>query len=93
MKVNHDGQKELQIRHGPRIKLKHRAKVLEDAVGARWKFARRFVEGIGKLARNTPRDRRMKTMRLTAGDFGGCRNAGVRSLSLVVMLGLLLGFD
>ncbi|RWW38123.1 hypothetical protein BHE74_00056666 [Ensete ventricosum] len=44
----------------------------------RWEFARRFVEGIGKLARNTLEDRRRKTMRLTAGDSEGCRNAGVR---------------
>ncbi|RWV85773.1 hypothetical protein GW17_00052412 [Ensete ventricosum] len=30
------------------------------------KFARRFVEGIGKLVGNTPGDRRKKTGRLTA---------------------------
>ncbi|RRT55613.1 hypothetical protein B296_00017087 [Ensete ventricosum] len=30
------------------------------------KFASRFAEGIGKLARNTPGDRRKKTKRLTA---------------------------
>ncbi|RZS28970.1 hypothetical protein BHM03_00062633 [Ensete ventricosum] len=29
-------------------------------------FARRFTEGIGKLARNTPGDRRKKTERLAA---------------------------
>ncbi|RWW61337.1 hypothetical protein BHE74_00031605 [Ensete ventricosum] len=45
-------------------------------MGARWEFARRFAEGIGKLARNTPGDHRMKTVRLIARDSGGCRNAG-----------------
>ncbi|RRT59707.1 hypothetical protein B296_00029800 [Ensete ventricosum] len=54
-------------------------------VGARPEFARRFVELIGKLAGNTPGDRQRKTVRLTAGDSECCRNAGVRSLSLVVM--------
>ncbi|RZS17516.1 hypothetical protein BHM03_00049664 [Ensete ventricosum] len=34
--------------------------------GISLKFARRFVEGIGKLAGNTPGDRRKKTERLTA---------------------------
>ncbi|RRT46382.1 hypothetical protein B296_00033964 [Ensete ventricosum] len=58
---------------------------LDNAVGARRKFARRFAEEIGKLARNTPGDRQRKTVRLAAGDYEGCRNAGVRLLSLVVM--------
>ncbi|RWW75587.1 hypothetical protein BHE74_00016382 [Ensete ventricosum] len=44
----------------------------------------REFEGIGKLARNMLRNHRRKIMRLVVGDFGGCRNAGVRSLSLVV---------
>ncbi|RRT35709.1 hypothetical protein B296_00043151 [Ensete ventricosum] len=35
---------------------------LDDAVGAHWEF----VEGIEKLARNTPGDRWRKTVRLTA---------------------------
>ncbi|RRT35427.1 hypothetical protein B296_00050900 [Ensete ventricosum] len=34
---------------------------LDDAVRSRWKFARRFVEGIRKLARNAKGDRRKKT--------------------------------
>ncbi|RZS21766.1 hypothetical protein BHM03_00054448, partial [Ensete ventricosum] len=41
---------------------------LDDVVGAHRKFARRFTEGIGKLARNTSGDRRRKTVRLTVGD-------------------------
>ncbi|RRT73416.1 hypothetical protein B296_00001229 [Ensete ventricosum] len=44
-----------------------------------------FAEGIGKIARNTLGDRRRKTVRLAAGEVEGCRFAGVRSLSLVVM--------
>ncbi|RWV85563.1 hypothetical protein GW17_00052637 [Ensete ventricosum] len=44
-----------------------------------------FAKGIGKIARNTPGDRRRKTVRLTAGEAGGCRFVGVRSLSIVVM--------
>ncbi|RWW09610.1 hypothetical protein GW17_00026892 [Ensete ventricosum] len=58
------------------------------------KFARRrprlagrlsgdLAEGIGKIVRNTPGDRRRKTVRLAAGEAEGCRFAGVRSLSLV----------
>ncbi|RRT55344.1 hypothetical protein B296_00048512 [Ensete ventricosum] len=35
---------------------------LDDAVGARREFARRFTEGIRKLARNMPRDRRRKAV-------------------------------
>ncbi|RWW58131.1 hypothetical protein BHE74_00035041 [Ensete ventricosum] len=38
----------------------------DDAVGFHWEFARRFIEGIGKFARNTPGDHREKTKRLTA---------------------------
>ncbi|RZS21464.1 hypothetical protein BHM03_00054110 [Ensete ventricosum] len=38
----------------------------------------RFTEEIGKLARNMLGDRWRKTVRLTAGDFEGCRNMGVR---------------
>ncbi|RWV83255.1 hypothetical protein BHE74_00031025 [Ensete ventricosum] len=44
---------------------------LDDAVRARWEFARRFAEGIRKLAKNIPRNHRRKTMRLTAGDSEG----------------------
>ncbi|RWV77704.1 hypothetical protein GW17_00061429 [Ensete ventricosum] len=58
---------------------------LVNAMGARWEFARRFTEGIEKLTRNTSGDHQRKTVRLATGDFEGCRNTGVRSLSLVVM--------
>ncbi|RRT47347.1 hypothetical protein B296_00035399 [Ensete ventricosum] len=47
-------------------------------LGVRREFARRFAEGIGKLARNTLGDRRRKTVRLTAGDSEGCGIAGIR---------------
>ncbi|RWW78687.1 hypothetical protein BHE74_00013076 [Ensete ventricosum] len=62
---------------------------LDDVVGDRREFARRFAEGIEKLARNTPGDHRKKTVRLTARDSRVCQNAGVRSLSLVVELNWL----
>ncbi|RRT46233.1 hypothetical protein B296_00032052 [Ensete ventricosum] len=52
---------------------------LDDAEGARREFARRFTKGIGKLARNTPKNRWRKTVRLAAIESGGCRIAGVRS--------------
>ncbi|RWW44011.1 hypothetical protein BHE74_00050264 [Ensete ventricosum] len=45
-------------------------------VGAHREFDVRFVEGIGKLARNTLGDHRRKTVRLAAGDSGGYRNVG-----------------
>ncbi|RRT74407.1 hypothetical protein B296_00001422 [Ensete ventricosum] len=41
---------------------------------------RKIVGGIGKIARNTPGDRQRKTVRLVAGNVGGCRIVGVRSL-------------
>ncbi|RWV94534.1 hypothetical protein GW17_00042918 [Ensete ventricosum] len=39
---------------------------LNDAVEPRKEFARRFVEGIGKLTENTPGDHRKKTIGLIA---------------------------
>ncbi|RWV99151.1 hypothetical protein GW17_00037957 [Ensete ventricosum] len=38
----------------------------DDAVGPRREFAKRFVEGIGKLTGNTPGDRTKKIVRLVA---------------------------
>ncbi|RRT62663.1 hypothetical protein B296_00006651, partial [Ensete ventricosum] len=38
----------------------------DDAVEPHQEFARRFAEGIGKLAGNTPGDHRKKTIGLTA---------------------------
>ncbi|RWW38372.1 hypothetical protein BHE74_00056397, partial [Ensete ventricosum] len=38
-----------------------------------------FTEGIRKLARNMPRDCQRKTVRLTVGDSGCFRIAGVMS--------------
>ncbi|RZS25412.1 hypothetical protein BHM03_00058608 [Ensete ventricosum] len=65
---NHDGVKELQIRHEPKIKLRHRAKDWTMWVGAHRVFAR-----------NSPGDRQRKIVRLVAWNVRGCRIAGVRS--------------
>ncbi|RWV79097.1 hypothetical protein GW17_00059824, partial [Ensete ventricosum] len=62
-------------------KTKIRQNIIGDSQKACWEFA----EGTRKLVRNTLGDRQRKTMRLVAGDSEGCRNAGVRSLSLVVI--------
>ncbi|RZS14953.1 hypothetical protein BHM03_00046713 [Ensete ventricosum] len=44
-----------------------------------------FTEGTGKIARNTPGDRRRRIVRLIVRNAGGCQIMTVRSLSLVVM--------
>ncbi|RWW11714.1 hypothetical protein GW17_00024654 [Ensete ventricosum] len=46
----------------------------DDAVGSRRKFARRFVEGIGKLARNAKGDRREEDRRIYRKIIGDCRS-------------------
>ncbi|RRT39705.1 hypothetical protein B296_00046835 [Ensete ventricosum] len=51
-------------RHGPKIKLRHRAK---DWM-MRWELAERFAKENGKLATNTSGDCRRKTVRLATGD-------------------------
>ncbi|RRT81937.1 hypothetical protein B296_00003280 [Ensete ventricosum] len=56
---------------------------LDDAEGARREFARRFTEGIGKLARNIPGDRRRKTVRFVA--VRRLLDYGSEVVSLVVM--------
>ncbi|RWW10908.1 hypothetical protein BHE74_00046159 [Ensete ventricosum] len=38
-----------------------------------------FAEGIKKITRNTLGDHRRKIVRLTVGNAGGCRIAGVRT--------------
>ncbi|RWW40072.1 hypothetical protein BHE74_00054534 [Ensete ventricosum] len=48
----------------------------DDAVGSRWEFARKFTEGIGKLARNMLGDRRKKTIGLTARMLEDARLGG-----------------
>ncbi|RRT47836.1 hypothetical protein B296_00010493 [Ensete ventricosum] len=70
---------ELQIRQEPRIKLRHQAKDWT----MRWKLAGSSLgdsSKIRKLTRNTLGDHWRKTVRLATGDFGGCRNVGVRLL-------------
>ncbi|RRT50159.1 hypothetical protein B296_00032303 [Ensete ventricosum] len=56
---------ELQPDDGPRSSLGI-GPGSDDAVGFRREFARRFAEGIGKLAGNTPGDHRKKTIGLVA---------------------------
>ncbi|RRT37215.1 hypothetical protein B296_00024264 [Ensete ventricosum] len=75
---NHDGEKELQIRHGPRIKFKHWGKVWTmwwELIGSSLGLCQRHW----KIARNMLGDRRKKTMRLAVGNARGCWIAGVRS--------------
>ncbi|RWW02390.1 hypothetical protein GW17_00034521 [Ensete ventricosum] len=57
---------------GRRPRLAGRLSGIAERLAGSW-------EGIGKIARNTPRDRRRMTMRLAAGNAGGCRIMGVRS--------------
>ncbi|RZS01155.1 hypothetical protein BHM03_00030968, partial [Ensete ventricosum] len=52
---------------------------LDDLVGPRREFTMRFAEGIGKLTRNTPGDRRKKIERLTVRIPKATGLAGVRS--------------
>ncbi|RZS05319.1 hypothetical protein BHM03_00035806 [Ensete ventricosum] len=56
---------ELQLDDGPRSSLGIEPGS-DDAVGPRREFARRFIEGIEKLARNMLRDHRKKTIGITA---------------------------
>ncbi|RRT49707.1 hypothetical protein B296_00049183 [Ensete ventricosum] len=56
---------ELQPDDGPRSSLGI-GPSSDYAVGPHRELTRRFVKGIGKLTRNTPRDHRKKTGRLTA---------------------------
>ncbi|RWW44771.1 hypothetical protein BHE74_00049445 [Ensete ventricosum] len=53
----------------------------DDTVGSRWKFARRFTEGIGKLAKNAKGDCREEDRRTYREIAGGCRI--MRKLGLI----------
>ncbi|RWV93297.1 hypothetical protein GW17_00044260 [Ensete ventricosum] len=55
----------LQPNYGPRSSLSIKPSS-DDTVEPRREFAKRFVEGIGKLAGNTPGDRQKKTIGLVA---------------------------
>ncbi|RRT46358.1 hypothetical protein B296_00018122 [Ensete ventricosum] len=57
------GAMKLQLDDGPRSSLGIRPGS-DDVVGPCWEFARRFAEGIGKLAGNTSGDRQKKSERL-----------------------------
>ncbi|RWW50292.1 hypothetical protein BHE74_00043465 [Ensete ventricosum] len=61
----------LQLDNGPKYNLGIRPSS-DDAMGCRWKFARRFVEGIRKLAGNAKGDRR-EERRIYRKIAGGCR--------------------
>ncbi|RWW40142.1 hypothetical protein BHE74_00054460 [Ensete ventricosum] len=66
---------ELQPNNGPRLSLGI-GPGLDDAVGFHWEFARRFAEGIRKLAENTSGDHREKIGRLAASMPEATRLAG-----------------
>ncbi|RWV82772.1 hypothetical protein GW17_00055697 [Ensete ventricosum] len=61
----------------------------DDAVGSRRKFARRFVERIGKLAGNAKGDRRKEDRRTCRKIAGGCRNPLLGLVELRVELNQL----
>ncbi|RRT58021.1 hypothetical protein B296_00010128 [Ensete ventricosum] len=70
---------------GPRLSLSIRLGS-DNVVGLRREFAKRFAEGIGKVAGNTPRDHRKKTERLTSRMPEAVGLAGMRSwFSLLVI--------
>ncbi|RWW08502.1 hypothetical protein BHE74_00004695 [Ensete ventricosum] len=73
------GSMKLQPDDGPRYSLGIESS-LDDAVGSRRKFARRFVKGIGKLAGNTKGDRRKEDRRTCRKITGGCQS--IRGLGL-----------
>ncbi|RWV77964.1 hypothetical protein GW17_00061139 [Ensete ventricosum] len=62
----------LQPDYGPRYSLGI-GPSSDDVVGSRWKFARRFVEGIGKLTGNAKGDRREEDRRTYRKIVGVCR--------------------
>ncbi|RWV88110.1 hypothetical protein GW17_00049829 [Ensete ventricosum] len=82
---NHNGEKELQIRHGPRIKLRHRAKVWTMSMGTRREFARTspkvsgrsLGEHVGRSPEEDYKTRRRECRRLP--------DCGSEVVSLVVM--------
>ncbi|RZS22683.1 hypothetical protein BHM03_00055495 [Ensete ventricosum] len=81
---NHDGMSyRSNINPGSSLGIRPR---IERCCGSSPGVCYDFAEGIGKIARNTSGDRRRKTVRLIAGEAGGCQFMGVRSLSLVVMV-------
>ncbi|RWW54248.1 hypothetical protein BHE74_00039178 [Ensete ventricosum] len=67
------GSMKLQPNDGPRYTLDIGLSS-DDAVGSRRKFARRFVEGIRKLAGNTKGDHWKENRRTCRKIAGGCRS-------------------
>ncbi|RWV95480.1 hypothetical protein GW17_00041891 [Ensete ventricosum] len=84
LRSNYDRAIELQPDDGPRSSLGI-GPGSDDAVGPRQEFARRFTEGIGKLARNTLGDHRKKTIGLTI------KIPKVAGLSRKILVGKSLG--
>ncbi|RWV97913.1 hypothetical protein GW17_00039267 [Ensete ventricosum] len=74
------GAIELQPDDGPRSSLSIGPE-FERCSGISPKFARRFAEGIGKLAGNMPGDHRKKTKRLTTRTSEATALAGGYSIS------------
>ncbi|RRT64967.1 hypothetical protein B296_00021408 [Ensete ventricosum] len=72
------GAMKLQRDDGPRSSLGIKSSS-DDAVGSRHECARRFTEGIVKLAENMPGDRWKKTKKLTARMLEATGLAEVRS--------------
>ncbi|RWW38266.1 hypothetical protein BHE74_00056568 [Ensete ventricosum] len=63
----------------------------DDAVGSRREFARRFTEGIGKLARNMKGDYQEKTRGLTARMSEATGLAKVKSKLSLWSLSVVIG--
>ncbi|RZS13215.1 hypothetical protein BHM03_00044765 [Ensete ventricosum] len=59
-RLTRTGAMKLQLDNGPRSSLGI-GQGLDDVVGPRWEFARRFAEGIENLIRSTLGDHRKKT--------------------------------
>ncbi|RWV94940.1 hypothetical protein GW17_00042477 [Ensete ventricosum] len=55
---------------------------LDDAIGSRQKFARRFAKGIRKLAGNVKGDRQKEDRRTCRKIVGGCRSMRELGLNL-----------
>ncbi|RRT41557.1 hypothetical protein B296_00039265 [Ensete ventricosum] len=74
------GSMKLQPDDGPRYSLGI-GPSLDDMVGSRQKFARRFAEAIGKLAGNVKEDRRKEDQRTCHKIARVCGNYGRRPMA------------
>ncbi|RRT52838.1 hypothetical protein B296_00020850 [Ensete ventricosum] len=62
-----------------RLRLARRLSGVAERLAGSWEGLEDFAEGIEKITRNTLGDHRRMIVRLTVGNAGGCRIAGVRS--------------